>query len=485
VIAGIRGNRGWLAVCLLAILCSCVNQQEEIQTYRKIVDTGATRPNGYVDGQPISLHRALELANDDNEQIALNGENYLQALYEKNRLTAAFLPTVSLQPSFEVEQRPAIGTVTPGQPTQGQIQSAAKGGGWISSGDTWYQTNVPVVGAMNLNPVGSAASVESQDETIIQQKQLLLDAQATVLLNVAETYYQVLRSEQQVRVLTESLQVDQARLRDVNGRFANHLALALEVSQTRAQAASTSADLTQAETDVRNGRRTLAFLIGEPAVSGPLSDDLWVPQGLPDVDDFRKMAGENRQDLLAAESAIRAAKYSVDAAVAEYYPSVSLNVAGFLYRQYFSDASKWDALLSANLPIFSAGIIEADVRTAWSKLRQAALFQAMLRRQIDQDVQTAYDNLTSTDRRLADLRVEVEAASDARQQSEQLLNNGLAIPLDVLTAQETLLDAQLLYTSASFDRSVFYLDLLRTTGELNTAPPIVSNPATQPSATQP
>jgi outer membrane protein TolC len=485
VISRIRGKSGFLAGILLAILCSCVNQQEEIKTYRSIVDAGVKHPNGYQDGQPISLRRALELANMDNEQIAISGEDYLQALYEKNRLTAAFLPTVSLQPSFAIEQQPWIGTVTPGKPTKSQIHSSAKGGGWYVSGDNWYQGQVPIVGAMNLNPVGSAASVASQDETIIQQKQLLLDAQATVLLNVAQTYYQVLRSEQQVRVLTESLLVDQARLRDVEGRYANHLALALEVSQTRAQAASTAADLTQAQTDVRNGRRTLAFLIGEPAVSGPLSDDLWVPNNLPDVDEFRKMAGEDRQDLLAADSALRAAKFSVDAAVAEYYPSVSLNVAGFLYRQYFSDASKWDALLSANLPIFSAGVIEADVRTAWSKLRQAALFQAMLRRQIDQDVQTAYDNLVSTDRKLEDLRIEVQAAADARQQSEQLLNNGLAIPLDVLTAQETLLDAQLLYTSASFDRSVFYLDLLRTTGELNTAPTIVSNPATQPSATQP
>jgi outer membrane protein len=187
------------------------------------------------------------------------------------------------------------------------------------------------------------------------------------------------------------------------------------------------------------------------------------------VDRFRQTAAVTRQDLLAADAGVRAAKSSVDAAVAEYYPTVSLNVAGFLYRQYYSEASKWDAILMANLPIFSAGIIEADVRDAWSRLRQAALFQSMLRRQIDQDVQTAYDNLQSTQRKLTDLALEVQAASDAREQSGQLLNNGLAIPLDVLVAQDTLLNAQLVYTSAQFDRAVFYLDLLRVTGQLNPA----------------
>ena len=94
------------------------------------------------------------------------------------------------------------------------------------------------------------------------QRQLLLDAQATVLLDVAQSYYQVLRSEAQVVVLTNSLKVQQARLADSQSRYHNHLALALEVSQTQAQVASTSATLTQAQSDVRNGRHMLAFLIG-------------------------------------------------------------------------------------------------------------------------------------------------------------------------------------------------------------------------------
>jgi outer membrane protein len=165
---------------------------------------------------------------------------------------------------------------------------------------------------------------------------------------------------------------------------------------------------------------------------------------------------------------------------------VTLNVSGFLYREYFSQASKWDAILQANLPIFSAGIIEADVRETWSKLRQAALYEAELRRQIDQDVQTAYDNLITSGRQLANLRAEVQAAADARRQAGQLLDNGLALPLDVLTAQDTLLNAQLNYTSEGFDRTVFYLDLLRTVGNLNPLTPrqwkSATRPATEPSS---
>jgi outer membrane protein TolC len=146
---------------------------------------------------------------------------------------------------------------------------------------------------------------------------------------------------------------------------------------------------------------------------------------------------------------------------------VSINVAGFLYREYFSDASKWDAILIANLPIFSAGIIEADVRNAWSKLRQAALYQSELSRQIDRDVQVAYDDLINSEQLLPSLQAQVKAASDALVQSQQLLKNELAIPLDVLTAQDTLLTAQLNYSNELISRSIFYLNLLRITGQLD------------------
>ncbi len=243
--------------------------------------------------------------------------------------------------------------------------------------------------------------------------------------------------------------------------------------------------MTQAKSDVRNGRHMLAFLIGVGEIGGPLVDEVVVPNQLASVDDFRQYAATHRQDLLGAESAIRAAKYAVDAAIAEYYPSVSIDVAGFLFRQYFSDASKWDAILIANLPIFSAGIIEADVRDAWSKLRQAALYQSELLRQIDRDVQVAYDNLMTSQQELTSLDEEVQAASDSLNQSEQLLRNQLAIPLDVLTAQNTLLSAQLNYSSEQISRSIFYLDLLRITGQLDPNSPerweTTTRPTTIPS----
>jgi len=461
-----------LSALVVGVLAGCVDQKKEVQTYRDILDADLPKPMPLESGEALTLERALALANADNEQIASQGETYLQSLIAKNRAVAAFLPTVSFQPNFTIEQAPS-GSAFPasaGAPSTSAAAVAASSGGFVQSGNVLRRFEAPVVGSLNLSYY-SVPNLKSAEMTVIQQKQLLIDARATILLNVAQTYYQILISEQQVAVLQNSLGLQEARVRDVQGRYEVHLALALEVSQTVSEEAATRVLLTQALSDVRNGRRTLAILIGVSPVDGPLVDEILVPDHLAATPSYVDQALANRQDLLAAQAAVKAARHAVDAAIAEYYPSVTLNVAGFLYRESFTDATKWDAILLANVPIFSAGIIEADVRDAWSRLRQAALFESYLHRQIDQSVQIAYENLVTSGSKLVDLQREVQASSDAYQQSVELERNGLAIPLDVLTAQDRLLNAQLQYTDEAFSRTIFYLDLIRAVGDLTPQTP--------------
>ncbi len=461
-----------LAILGAAMVTGCVvNQTKEVQTYRDVLDAHAPKPKPLEPGETLTLERALALANADNEQLASQGETYLQALINKNRAVAAFLPSVSFQPNFTLEQAPKGGaTASPGAPSTSAAAAAASAGGYVQQGNVLRRFEAPVVGSMNLSYY-NVPTLKGAETTIVQQRQLLLDAQATVLLNVAQTYYQVLISTRQAAVLQDSLALQTARVRDVEGRFKVRLALALEVAQARSAESATQVLLTQADNDVRNGRRTLAVLIGAAQVDGPLVDESVPPEQLAPINTYVEQAVAHRQDLLAAQAAVKAAHYAVDAAVSEYYPSVSLNVAGFLYRENYANATKWDGILLANLPIFSPGTIKADVRTAWSRLRQAALFESYLRRQIEQGVQSAYDNFVTSGSQLTELQREVQAASDAYQQSVQLEKNGLAIPLDVLTAQNTLLNAQLQYASEAFSRTVYYLDLLRAIGDLNPRTP--------------
>ena len=453
-----------VAVVAPALLAGCaVDQGKEVSKYRSVLDPAAPAQLAvdYHPGETLSLQRALLLANRDNEQLGIAGETYLQSLIAKDRVAWSFFPTVALEPAYTIADRPsgagggAVGTI----------------GGFKPVGSTLRRFEAPVVSSVNLfNGFQDVARLRGASAEVERQRFLLLDQQALVLLDVAQIYFQVLRSERQVTVLEASLRVQEERVRDVNARQQAGLARPLDVSQTRAQAAATRVTLVSARSDVTNGRTTLATLVSVPRVDGPLSDDfgeeLSATTPLPPREAFEQRALNDREDVVAAQAAIRAAQQRVHEAFNQYYPSVTLNLTGFLTREDYNDASKWTAVLNANVPIFTAGKIEADVRLAWSELRQAALFESLTRRQALEGVRLAYDNVAASRGRLNDLATEVQAARDALEQAEGSYRVGLATNLERLAAQSDLLNAELQLASERYNQALLLLDLTRFTGRL-------------------
>jgi outer membrane protein len=292
-----------------------------------------------------------------------------------------------------------------------------------------------------------------------------------------------LKSEKSADVLANSLTYQAERVRDTEAKVRLGISRPLDLAQSRSDLAGTKVSLTQAHTDVRNGRATLAFMIGIPVVDGPLSDRYIVPAGVDNLDAYLQAGQFNRQDLLAACHAEQAAKQNVTAAVGEYFPSVQFDPS-YILAQSPGGGPLWSLLFSANVPIFSAGKIEADVRTAWSVFRQAALAESNVRRQVVQDVRTSYEDFTGSTQKLKDLRDEVAAADDALKLSDRSYQLGSATNLERLSSLDTLLNAQLQLASEQFNQKLYYLQLLRMTGLLTTESPTVpvAYPATAPTS---
>jgi outer membrane protein TolC len=457
------------AACGVAFLLTaggCVNNQAEVARYRAILNAeGADTVPPLRPGEELTLARALLLANQDNENLMIRGEDFIQALAEKDRAFAQFLPTISLQPGYTISHNPNAGAQQTGG--DGIARPVGTSGGFKAAGRTFRRFEVPVTGSGNLfRGFRDVATVEANESLIEQRRQLLLDAQSTLFLDVATTYYTALRAERQVDVLTRSLEAQNERVRDAQGRLRAGTGRPLDLAQAEAQAASTRVTLVQAQGDATNARNLLAFLIGAGEVSGPLVDQYGVPSDLQGIEPLLAEAWQNREDYRAAQALVDAERHNVDAAIAQYYPSVTLNVTGYLFRENFENASKWNSLLSVNIPIFSAGLIEADVRTAWSRLRQAAVSESLLRRQIEQEVRERFQNFLTSAGRLRELDAQIRAATEAYRQARAGFQAGTAINLDVLTAQETLLNSQLEVATEEFNQKMIHLDLVRATGRL-------------------
>ncbi len=443
----------WAVATVLLAGCA-VDQKKEVATYRDVLGVKSPPSAAQVEpNAPLTLTEALERANAHNEQLAIKGEEYLQALIDKKRAVAGFLPTVSLAPTYTRQENVTI----PGAPS------------FFDQVVLPRTFDVPVASQMNVNVPQNLARLRATEATAAQQRSLLLDLQSTILLDVANVYYQVLLSEAQGRVLEYSVSVEQKRVTDTQSKYEAGRARAVDVAQSQAQLSQTKVSLLKAQKDASNGRTTLALLMGVPLVAGTLSDQVTLPERLPAKEQLLDTAWQDRQDLVAAQHQVEAAVQTLQQAWSQYFPSVALDFTYFLSRESFPSEAHWVGVLRVSLPLFSAGLIHADVRTAWSRLRQAKLAQSYLSRQIDEQVTIALANLRETQRRIQETTVQANAAQKAAQQAEWEFNAGIGLNLNRLVAQDQWLNAQLSLTQARFAEKMDYLNLIRTLGRFDAA----------------
>ncbi len=444
-----RLSRAWLLSGLLLVffISGCaVHQERDMQTYRQVLDAGNSGPGAQFHPEdPLTLKAALGLANTHNEQLALAGENYLQALIDKDRAFAAFLPTISFAPAF------------------------------IRQGDTvpGSTTVMPVAANMDLHLLRDLPALQAAGSAARMQRALLLDHQAVLMLDVARTYFQVMYAEKQVEVLRYSIKVGRQRLADMRAKQMAGVVRPVDVALAEAQLAKTRNSLAGAKDDVHNGRAMLAFLIGVAAVNGPLTNGLHVLSTDWQAGPLLKLADARRQDLVAAHEQVKVAAAALEAAWGEYFPSISLNLTHYLSRGTSVGDVDWTSLIKINVPIFSAGLIHQDVRTAYSRLRQARFAELHVRRQVVKDLRVAVDNLRSDGQQIGRLGIEVKAAREGVRQADSGFDAGVDTSLERLVAEDRLLAAELTLSSAQFNRDLDYMRLLRVTGTLNPALAVV------------
>jgi outer membrane protein TolC len=411
-----------------------------------------------VDGK-LSLQDALALANTYSDALSLQGEALVRAAVEKRRAVSLFLPTVGLNPQYEV--REATGN---------------------SSGTADANLDVPVDADLVIFDGMRNVNGYWRDTYLVErERQRLLDVQEQILLDVGLAYYAVLRAEAQVRVLEGSVVTQEERLRDARGRARAGVARPLDVAQTEAQVAETRVRLIEARRAVIDARSLLEFLANAPVAGMQLTDGFDGPVPGTDADALLGLAGGYRSELVASERGIAAAEREVKVALGAYYPSVAVRVSAFLYRESAPSERDWEGLLSVSLPIFSAGRIEADVREAWSFLREAILIDSQSRRRVGREVRQTLVNLKASDDRLAELQVGLAAAREALRQAEASYSAGLGTNLERVTAQEVLLQAELATATQTIEQQAIRLALLRAVGVLRET--LIDEPSGMPQQT--
>jgi multidrug efflux system outer membrane protein len=275
----------------------------------------------------------------------------------------------------------------------------------------------------------------------------------TLVTAVANSYVNLRDLEKQLEVTKQTAQSYKETYDLFSLRFKYGIVSEIEVKQALAQYEQAMANIPFLQKEIAQQENALSVLLGRnpgPIPRGKTIDELMlpaVPAGLPS--DLLM----NRPDIRQAEENLVAANANIGVAKALYYPTISLTgLFGFAsmdLSNLFKGSSKmWSYAVPVTAPIFTAGAIEGQVRSA-----EAVQQQTLVRYQ--QVIQTAFrevdDSLVDHQRtreQLAALARETAALRDYVRLARLRFDNGYTGYLEVLYAQTLLFNAEILQTVA-------------------------------------
>lgn len=308
--------------------------------------------------------------------------------------------------------------------------------------------------------------IEAAKETVLSTRQTLLDIEQRVLLRAVSAYMGVIETSEVVDLRKNNVRLLTQELRAARDRFNVGEVTSTDVSIAEAQLAQARSGLAGAEGALLRAVEEYRNAIGRDP------HNLSAPPSLPDVggnlEAAKALAVRRHPAVLAAQHRVAAARLAVGASEAAMSPRVTLK-GNYGLTETFDDKSysrSGSIGVEANQTIYQGGALSSAVRR--SKAQEDAQRANLLvtSRNVAQDVGNAYAELSSARAQIEASERQIRAARSAFDGIREEARLGARTTLDVLDAEQVLLDAQSTRVTARANLYVAAYFVLSSTGQL-------------------
>ncbi len=290
----------------------------------------------------------------------------------------------------------------------------------------------------------STVSGVKQAESIVDvRRDELLSVENNILSNAAVAYLDVVRDEARLELARGNEKVLQRQLEASNDRFEVGEVTRTDVAQSEARLSRAVANRITATGTLAISRATYQQVIGKaPKNLEPVSE-------LPEMPKSREHAVEvalkNNPQLIAAGHSEEAAGHATDVAFSRLLPTV--NLIGSIQRNYdstFEDLDVETESLTARvtIPLYQSGSVQAAVRQSKEEHSQRRIEIETTRRRVVERAAQAFEAFDTSRSEIVSRKEQIRANEIALEGVRQEAEVGSRTTLDVLDAEQELLDAR-------------------------------------------
>ena len=266
----------------------------------------------------------------------------------------------------------------------------------------------------------------------------LLAARVFLSAAVAETYFEIVEQRRQLRLLGEQIEANETLLDLTRLRFGQGQSSIVDVLQQQEQLAATLSLLPLIEARVEQLEYALDVLLGvAPGGRARLASTEW--PALPPLPLYGVPSDllDQRPDLLASESLVRALDYRVGQAIAARLPQFAIGGSLSAVGDPGYSALVSAAFASVAGPVFDAGLRKAEVELQKARLREAVAEWSENYLTAVRDVETALMQERKQAEQVERIEEQLEIARRLLRETRNRYAQGLTDYLPVLNAVVT------------------------------------------------
>ncbi|HXM71081.1 MAG TPA: TolC family outer membrane protein, partial [Thermoanaerobaculia bacterium] len=337
------------------------------------------------------------------------------------------------------------------------------------TGSTPTSTDIPRTGQLTVTESlykggKTEAATRVADYNVLAERGRLDLSEETTLLNAALAYINVVEDEALLALNVANEKVLTTQLEATRDRFTVGEVTRTDVSQAEAQLSAAHAGVQAAASQLEVVRANYRNVVG--ALPGELADP-GEPGGLPGTrDEALGLAERENPNVTTAVYTERSALANVDVQLSGLLPSLSLQSLLEKSEEQVSrvdDTSVAQVLAVLSLPVYTGGLVEAQVRQAKEQVGQNRQLVAQAQRQAIQDAANAWDTLVSARAQAVSFQDQIKANQVALEGTQQEALAGLRTVLDILNAQQALLTSQVSLVQSRHDAIQAAYNLLNAT----------------------
>lgn len=323
---------------------------------------------------------------------------------------------------------------------------------FTGSSPAWTYS-LSVGASWEIDLFGRLMNAKRQSKVVMLQSLDYKQAVRTQLIaTIAEYYYTLALLDKQLEIYTETAKNWKASVETMKAMKEGGMTNEAAVLQNAANYYMVAAYIPQIEGEIRKQENALSTLLGDAPRDiernslDALTTDFSVEVGVP----IQLLS--NRPDVKSAENNLAAMYYNTNISRSMFYPQITISGSGAwtnLIGEVIYNPAKFlfSALGSLTQPLFNRGTNIARLKIAKAQEEEARLAFQQSILNASREVSDALIAYSTENSKKGWRLAQVDALEKSVEYTTELMLLGTATYIEVLTAQQSLLDAQLSATS--------------------------------------